>query len=162
LSASGGAVIVTAASTNNSAFSVGGLSLPLTIPSGQSASFTLTFSPQTAAAASATLTITSNAQSPTTTEALTGTGTPAPTHSVNLSWTASTSTDVVGYNVYRAQYITSACGAFSKINPVLNTGTLYTDSAVTNSTAYCYATTAVDTSNAESGYSNIVSNVAIP
>jgi hypothetical protein len=162
LSASGGSVTVTAASTNNSAFSVGGLSLPVTIPSGQSAAFTITFSPQTGAAASATLTITSNAQSSTTTEALTGTGTPAPTHSVSLSWTASTSTDVVGYNVYRAQYSNSACGAFSKINPVPNTTTLYTDSTVANSTAYCYATTAVDTSNAESSYSNIVSNVAVP
>jgi HYDIN/CFA65/VesB-like, Ig-like domain/Cep192 domain 4 len=162
LTASGGSVTVTAASTNNSAFSVGGLSLPVSIPSGQSTAFTITFSPQTAASASATLTITSNALSSTTTETLTGTGTPAPTHSVNLSWTASTSTDVVGYNVYRAVYGTSACGAFSKINPVLTTATLYTDSTVANSTAYCYATTAVDTSNAESSYSNIVSNVAIP
>jgi hypothetical protein len=161
LSASGGSVTVTSASTNNSAFSVGGLSLPVTIPSGQSAAFTITFSPQTATAASATLTITSNALSSINTEALTGTGTPAPTHLVNLSWTASTSTDVVGYNVYRAQF-NSGCGAFSKINPVLNTSTIYSDSAVTNSTAYCYATTAVDTSNAESGYSNIVSDVAIP
>jgi hypothetical protein len=162
LSASGGSVTVTAASTNNSAFSVGGLSLPVTIPSGQNAAFTITFSPQTATSASATLTITSNASTSITTEALTGTGTPAPTHSVNLSWTASTSTDVVGYNVYRAPYSNSACGAFSKINPVLNTATLYTDSTVANATAYCYATTAVDTSNAESTYSNIVSNVAIP
>jgi hypothetical protein len=162
LTASGGSVTVTGASTNNSAFSVGGLSLPVTIPSGQSAAFTITFSPQTAAAASATLTITSNALSSTITEALTGTGTPAPTHSVNLSWTASTSTDVVGYNVYRGLYSNSACGTFSKINPVLNTPTLYTDSSVANATAYCYATTAVDTSNAESSYSNIVSNVAIP
>jgi hypothetical protein len=162
LSASGGSVTVTAASTNNSAFSIGGISLPLTIPSGQSAAFTITFSPLTAAAASATLTITSNALTSTTTEALTGTGTPAPTHSVNLSWTASTSTDVVGYNVYRALFTNSACGAFSKINPVLTTSTLYTDSTVANSTAYCYTTTAVDTSNAESVDSNIVSNVAIP
>ena len=162
LSATGGSVTVTAASTNNSAFSIGGLSLPVTIPSGQSAAFTITFSPQTAAAASATLTITSNALSSTTTEALTGTGTPAPTHSVNLSWTASTTTDVVGYNVYRALYSNSACGAFSKINPVLNTTTLYTDSTVANATNYCYATTAVDTNNAESSDSNIVSNVAIP
>ena len=162
LSATGGSVTVTAATTNDSSFTVSGLSLPATIPSGQSAPFTITFSPQTSGAATATLTITSNALSSTTTEVLTGTGTPAPTHSVNLSWTASTSTDVVGYNVYRAQYISAACGAFSKTNPVLNTTTLYTDSTVASSTAYCYATTAVDTSNAESGYSNIVSNVAIP
>jgi hypothetical protein len=31
-----------------------------------------------------------------------------------------------------------------------------------NGTSYCYATTGVDTSNQESGYSNVVSNVQIP
>ena len=162
LSATGASVTVTAANTNNSAFTVGGLSLPVTISAGQSVPFTVTFSPQTAASASATLTFTSNAQTSTTTEALTGTGVAAPTHSVNLSWTASTSTDVAGYNVYRAVYTNAACGSFSKINPVLNTSTVYTDSTVADSTSYCYATTAVDTSNNESSYSNVVSNVAIP
>lgn len=162
LSATGASVTVTAASTNNSAFTVSGLSLPVTIAAGQSVPFTITFSPQTAGSASATLTVTSNAQSSTTTEALTGTGTAAPTHSVNLSWTASTSSDVAGYNVYRAVYSSSACGAFGKINLTLNTTTVYTDSTVTDGTSYCYATTAVDTSNDESGYSNIVSNIAIP
>jgi fibronectin type 3 domain-containing protein len=110
---------------------------------------------------SATLTVTSNAQPSTSTEALTGTGTAAPKHSVSLSWNASSSSNVSGYNVYRALY-TSSCGAYAKINPVLNTGTLYTDSTVTDGASYCYAATAVDTSNQESGYSNIVSNVQIP
>jgi hypothetical protein len=45
---------------------------------------------------------------------------------------------------------------------VLNTTTLYTDSVVTDGTSYCYATTAVNSSNQESGYSNIASNVQIP
>ena len=162
LTASGANVTVTAASTNNSVFSVSGLSLPITIPAGQSTSFTVTFSPQTAAAASATLTFTSNAQPTTTTEALTGTGTAASTHNVSLSWTASTSSGVSGYNVYRTTYANSACGSFSKINSALDTATLYTDSTVVNGTSYCYATTAVDSSNQESGYSNIVSNVQIP
>jgi len=48
------------------------------------------------------------------------------------------------------------------INPGLNTGTLYTDSTVVDGTSYCYATTAVNSTNEESGYSNIVSNVQIP
>jgi len=161
LTASGASVTVTGASTNNSAFSVSGLPLPVTIPAGQSVSFTVTFSPATTGAASATLTITSNAQPSTTTEALTGTGAAAPTHSVNLSWNASTSPNIAGYNVYRAVY-SSSCGSFSKINPLLNTGTLYTDSNVVDGTSYCYATTAVNTSNEESSYSNIVSNVQIP
>jgi hypothetical protein len=161
VTASGANVTVTAASTNNSVFTIGGFSLPHTIAAGQSANFTITFSPSTSGTASATLTFTSNAQPSTTTETLTGTGTPAPTHSVALSWNASTSPNISGYNVYRAGYTTS-CGGFSKINNVLNTGTLYTDSSVANGSAYCFATTAVDTSNLESAYSNIVSNVKIP
>jgi hypothetical protein len=166
LSATGASVTVTGASSNNSVFVVSGLTLPATIAAGQSIPFTVTFSPTVAGAASATLTFTaSNAQSPTTTEALTGTGTPAPVHSVNLSWTGSSSSSISGYNVYRAVYSpapVSACGGFSRINPQLDTGTLYTDSNVVDGTAYCYAATAVNTSNQESGYSNIVSNVQIP
>ncbi len=161
LSASGASVTVTAASTNNSVFSISKLSLPMTIPAGQSVPFTVTFSPLTTGALSATATFASNAQSSTTTGTLTGTGLPVPVHSVNLSWTASTSSNIVGYNIYRAVYGTS-CGNYTKINSVLNTGTLYTDSAVVDGTSYCYASTAVDSSNVESGYSNIVSNVQIP
>ncbi|MGO9088042.1 MAG: hypothetical protein ACLQBK_22725 [Candidatus Sulfotelmatobacter sp.] len=121
----------------------------------------MTFSPLASGAASATLTFTSNAQPTTTTETLTGTGTPAPTHTVNLSWNASTSSNISGYNIYRAVYVNS-CGSFSKINPVLNTGLLYSDLAVVGGTSYCYATTAVNTSDEESGYSNLVSNIHIP
>ena len=161
LNATGSSVTVTGASTNNTAFVVSGISLPLTIPAGQSAPFTITFSPSIAGSATATLTFTSDAQPTTTTAPLTGSGTPAPVHSVNLSWNASTSPNISGYNIYRAVYTTS-CGSFSKINSLLNTGTLYTDSAVTDGTSYCYAATAVDTSNAESSYSNIASDVQIP
>jgi fibronectin type 3 domain-containing protein len=122
----------------------------------------VTFSPQTTGAVTAALTFASNAQSSTTVETLTGTGTAAPpVHSVNLSWSTGTSSNVSGYNIYRAAYA-SACGSFSKINSLLNTGTLYTDSAVVDSATYCYATTAVNTSNEESGYSNVVSNVQVP
>lgn len=161
LSASGANVTISAAGTNNSVFSIGGISLPLTVPAGQSVPFTITFSPATTGAASGTLTFTSNAQPSTTTAALTGTGTPAPTHDVSLSWNPSSSSGISGYNVYRAVY-TSSCGSFSKINTSLDTSTLYTDSVVVDGTSYCYATTAVNSSNEESGYSNIVSNVQIP
>jgi len=91
----------------------------------------------------------------------TGTGTGPSTHTVDLSWTASTSADVSGYNIYRAVYINS-CGPFSKINSVLITSTWYTDSEVKDGTSYCYATTAVDMGNRESGYSNVVTDIQIP
>ena len=162
LSASGNSVTVESAVSNNSAFTVSGLSLPLTIAAGQSASFTVTFSPMITGAQTAALTFTSNAQTATTMAALTGTGTAASTHSVALSWNASTSPNILGYNVYRAVYTNSSCGSYSKVDSVLNTGTMYTDFSVTNATSYCYTSTAVNTSNEESVYSNVVSNVQVP
>jgi hypothetical protein len=161
LSAIASAVTITAISTTNSAFSVGGISLPVTIQPGQSIPFSLTFSPQTAGAVGATITFTSNAQPSTSTETVTGTGMPAPTHSVNLSWSASVSPNISGYNVYRAGY-SNSCGGYSKINSVLNTSTLYTDSSVADGASYCYAATAVNSGNQESGYSNVASAVQIP
>lgn len=161
LTASGAAVTVAAANINNAPFTISGFSLPHTINVGQSVNFTITFSPTVAGVATATLTFTSNAQPSTTTETLTGTGVAAATHSVALSWNASTSQNISGYNVYRAPY-TSSCGVFVKINSLLDTGTVYTDSSVTNGAGYCYATTAVDSSSVESGYSNIASSVQIP
>jgi hypothetical protein len=161
LTASGASVTVTGASSNNAAFAITGFSLPHTIAAGQSANFTITFTPTAAGAVNTTLTFTSNAQSSTTTQTLTGTGVAAATHSVALSWNASTSSSISGYNIYRAAY-TSSCGSFVKINGSLDASTTYTDSTVTNGIAYCYATTAVDTSSVESGYSNVVSNVQIP
>lgn len=162
LAATGASVTVSSAVSNNSGvFSVGGLTLPATIPAGSSAPFIVTFSPNTAGSASAALTITSNASNASTTVGVTGTGTAPPTHSVNLSWVASTSTDVAGYNVYRAPYST-ACGQFSMINQGLNSTTTFTDTTVTDGAAYCYAATAVDTSNNQSSYSNIVTGLVIP
>lgn len=162
LSATGASVIVSAVSSNNTLFTVSGLSLPQTIAAGSSASFNVTFSPTTAGAQTATLTFTSNAQTSSTSAKATGTGAAASTHSVNLSWNASTSANIQGYNVYRASYSSGSCGSYAQINSLLNTGTLYTDSGVLNGNSYCYASTAVDTSNQESGFSNVVSNVQIP
>jgi hypothetical protein len=160
LIASGGSITITGATSSSTRFSIGGLSLPATLAAGQSLPFTVTFSPQVAGAANAIVTFTSTAQPSATTQTLTGTGAAASTHSVNLSWNPSTSS-ISGYNIYRAAYVGS-CGSFNKINSLLNTGTLYTDPSVVNGTSYCYAATAVDTSNQESGYSNIVSDIQIP
>lgn len=76
-------------------------------------------------------------------------------HVVDLSWKASTSTDVAGYNVYR-----SLDGAtWKKINASLIASTLYDDSTVANSTTYYYAATAVDIHGHESSESATVKAV---
>lgn len=67
-------------------------------------------------------------------------------HVVDLSWQASTSTDVAGYNMYRSPDGSS----WAKINVSLIASTVYTDSTVANGSTYYYAATAVDTSGNES------------
>ena len=67
-------------------------------------------------------------------------------HVVNLNWNSSTTSDVVGYNVYRSPDGVN----WSKINLSLIGPTLYTDSTVANSSTYYYAATAVDVNGNES------------
>jgi hypothetical protein len=74
-------------------------------------------------------------------------------HSVALSWIASTST-VAGYNVYRS---TVSGTQYAKVNSSLVGGLAYTDRAVLGSTVYYYVTTAVDAGGNESAHSNEVS-----
>jgi hypothetical protein len=75
---------------------------------------------------------------------------PTTTKSVSLSWTRSTSQNVVGYNVYRADV---AGGTYVKRNSAPVTATNYVDSATSGRTYY-YVATAVDSNTLESGYSN--------
>lgn len=72
-------------------------------------------------------------------------------HTVSLTWTASTSSNVAGYNVYRG---TVTGGPYGKQNTSLVAGTTYTDSTVQSGQTYYYVATAVDTSGNESAYSN--------
>jgi hypothetical protein len=67
-------------------------------------------------------------------------------HVVDLSWKASTSSDVTGYNVYRGP----DGKTWTKINASLTASTVYSDSTVANNTTYYYATTAVNTEGRES------------
>ena len=75
---------------------------------------------------------------------VTGTGIP---HSVALNWTASTSSGVTGYKVYRG----TASGGPYTVLATLGIATTYTDTTVQSGQTYYYAVTAVG--NGESGYS---------
>jgi hypothetical protein len=159
LSATGQSVIVSSQNVTGSAFVVSGLSFPVTIPAGQQVQFTVTFTPTGTGAASGNVSFASNASNSPTIETFTGTGTPPPQHTVNLSWTASTSQNIIGYNIYRG---VKSGGPYSKINSVLNASTLYTDTTVADGTTYYYVTTAVNSSNEESSYSNQTTAVIPP
>jgi len=88
---------------------------------------------------------------------LTSAHTSPSSHSVALSWNASTST-VPGYNIYRN---TLSGGTYVRINSSPVVGLNYTDSTVQSGTTYYYVTTAVDSTGVESVNSNQVS-AAIP
>jgi len=79
------------------------------------------------------------------------TGSGSSSHSVSLTWSASTSSNVAGYNIYRG---TMNNGPYpTKLNSTLVTTINYTDTTVQAGQIYYYVATAVDTSNNESAYS---------
>jgi Abnormal spindle-like microcephaly-assoc'd, ASPM-SPD-2-Hydin len=141
-------VTLTQATTTGAGFSISDLSLPLTLSAGQNIGFSVTFAPTTAGSSTGNVTIVSDATNCPTNESLSGIG----THAVKLSWTASTS-QVSGYNVYSGSV---SGGPYSKANSYLVAETTYTDTTVQAGQTYYYVTTAVDSNNNESIYSNEV------
>jgi hypothetical protein len=152
-------ITVTSAAWNGTGYSLSGITFPVTVPAGQNLTFSVTFAPQVAGSAPGTVAFDSNATNSPATETLAGTGTQQQQsqHSVALNWDPSTS-QVVGYNVYRR---IGSTGSYAKLNPSVNTATSYTDNSVESGETYDYVTTAVDSNNAESAYSN-EATAAIP
>jgi hypothetical protein len=146
--ATGASVTISSASSSNSQFTLPGVSLPLTIASGQSEQLDAVFTPTKSGSTSGNLTFASNASNTPSTESLAGTGVSAQ-YSVNLSWNASTSS-VQGYNVYRG----TTSGKYSKLNSSLDANTAYSDNTVASGVTYYYAVTAVNSKGEESSYSS--------
>jgi Abnormal spindle-like microcephaly-assoc'd, ASPM-SPD-2-Hydin len=145
---------ISAATATGAAFGISGLSLPLTLNPGNKKSFSADFAPTVTGAATGHISLTSNASEPSLVVPLAGTGVKA--HSVTLSWTASTSKGVIGYDVYRGG---KSGGPYILLNPALVPGTSYTDSAVQAGGTYYYVTATVNSKHVESSYSNQVKAV---
>src|SRR5580698_90231 len=156
-------VIVSGVNVVGSEFVISGLSFPVTISAGSSATYTVTFSPTSSGSASTTASFASNASNAPTGVSLTGTAVAAPVYTVGLSWTASGSTGVTGYYIYRALYntSTSTCGSYTKLNPSSPSATTtYTDgNSITDGDTYCYQVTAVNSSGEESTDSNMATAI---
>jgi len=148
-------VTISAAQVNSSEFVLSGLALPKTITAGQNVTATVVFTPTASGTASANLVLTSDAANSPTTVPLSGVGVAAKAHSTDLNWNASRD-PVIGYNVYRGG---TTGGPYTKINPVLNAPTNYTDSTISAGTTYYYVVAAVDADNVQSAYSNEVKAV---
>jgi hypothetical protein len=139
-------------------FGLSGPTLPMTLAAGQSATFSVKFSPTAAGSVAGSLSLTSSASGSPTAVSLSGTGTAAAAHSTTLNWVASNSNGVVGYFVYRG---TQTGGPYTKLNATAVTGTSYIDNNVTAGATYFYVVDSVSSNGMESVHSSEVS-VTIP
>jgi TolB protein len=128
------------------------LSLPMIIPAGSSRSVSITFLPDISGPFSGSMSFVSDATNSPAVASLSGIGVATQQHLVDLNWEGSTSTEVIGYYVYRS---TTAASGYSKLNASgAAPTTTYTDGTVQSGITYYYVVTAVDGSANESAYSN--------
>jgi hypothetical protein len=146
-------VTISNVTMSGAGFSASGVQSGQILTPGQNATLNVTFTPSATGSANGSVTITSNATNSPTTVTLSGSGVQPVSHSVTLTWTASTST-VAGYNVYRS---TASGGPYTKLNSAPAAATTYTDTTVQSGTTYFYVVTSVDSSGVESADSTEVS-----
>ena len=141
--------------TNASNFAEVGNTCGSSVAAGGTCTVAVTFTPSAAGATSAALTIADNASGSPQSVSLSGTG----AHDVILSWSASTGSGIMGYNVYRGT--TSGGESSTPLNSAPINGTAFTDSNVTAGQTYYYVVTAVSSSYTQSSDSS-ESSVTVP
>jgi hypothetical protein len=107
------------------------------VAAGAKCTIVVLFTPSAAGARAASLSIADNAGNGAQTVAVAGTG----SHDVLLSWNASPSAGIAGYNVYRGT--TSGAESSTPLNATPISGTTFTDANVTDGSTYYYVVTAV-------------------
>lgn len=151
-------VTISNVTISGAGFTASGVQSGQILAPGQAATLNVTFDPAATGAHGGKVALTSDAADSSVDIALSGTGMQPPaSHSATLGWAASTST-VMGYNVYRS---TISGGPYTKLTEAAATTTQSIDSAVTSGQTYYYVVTSVESSGAESAYSNEVT-AAIP
>ncbi len=114
------------------------------------------FTPSIAGAETAALSISDNATGSPQSVSLSGTG----SHDVILSWTASTTSGVTGYNVYRGT--TSGGESSTALNSAPTSGTTYTDANLTAGVEYYYRVTSVISTGATQSSASNEASATVP
>jgi hypothetical protein len=140
-------------SITGAGFGINGGFIGATIAAGQTAEMTVVFAPRVTGSVTGKITITSSATNSPNSLSVTGTGISSTSHSVTLSWTASSSTGVVGYYLYRS---TTSGTSYTRLNSSPSSAIKYTDGTVSSGTTYYYVVTAVNSSGTESAKSGQV------
>jgi hypothetical protein len=144
---------ISGVTATGSGYTATGITSGLILSANQTATLTVTFAPAGLGSATGSVSIASDATSSPTAVSLSG-----ESHTVLLSWAASTSSGVTGYYIYRK----TPTGQYAKLNASsADSGTQFTDTTVQAGTTYDYAVTAVDSSGNESAESSATS-VSVP
>ena len=134
--------------TNSGDFAEVGSTCGASVAADGTCTIEVTFTPSGAGQRSATLSVIDNASGSPQTASCTGTGIP----DVILSWTASTTPEIVGYDIYRGTASGGESGTPLNSTPV--SGTTYVDSSVKAGTTYYYVLTSVGPGGEQSPRSN--------
>ncbi len=130
------------------------------LAAGASCTVAVLFTPRTTGSLAGDLTITDNATGSPQAVPLTGTGTSSTSHYVSLTWTASTSSGVVGYYVYRGTSSGGESGTPINSSPV--NAANYTDNSVTAGTEYFYTVTAVASDGTTQSVASDEASASVP
>jgi hypothetical protein len=162
---------VTLSNTGNAALSITGLAIGgangndfaevadtcgSSVAVGANCAIGVIFTPSLAGAETASITVTDNAPGSPQAVALSGTG----THDVILSWTASSTSGIAGYNVYRGT--TSGGESSTPINSTPITGTTYDDANVQAGQTYYYTITAVSSNGTTQSANSNEASATVP
>ncbi len=147
-------VTISSVTVSGAGFSASGVNAGLILTPSQAVTLTLTYAPTGLGSSTGSVSVASNATNSPAVISLSG-----ESHTVSLAWTASTSTSVTGYYIYRG----TTTGQYAKLNasaPVSSTA--FTDTTIQAGTTYYYVVTAVNSSNIESAYSTPPATASIP
>ena len=149
---------ISAINVTGSGFSVGSGIAGTTVAAGQTAELNVAFAPKATGSVSGTVSVVSSATNSPNGIAVSGTGVSNTSHSVSLSWNASSTSGVVGYYVYRS---TVSGSSYTRLTSSAVGALKYTDGTVSTGKTYYYVVTAVGSGGTESAHSTQV-NAIIP
>lgn len=130
--------------TNSGDFAISGgtCTSSTVLTPGAKCSISVIFTPATTSTESAAISITDDAVGSPHLMPLSGRGVAAGTNNVVVAWSASPSSNLIGYNVYRG---TTNGGPYSLLTPTPICAGAYVDTQVTHSTTYYYVITSLGT-----------------
>ena len=144
-------VTISKVSVSGAGFSHGGAAAGTILGPDQSTTLRVAFAPASAGSVHGDVVVTSNATTSPMTISLSGDAVKPSPHSVALTWSASKSSGVIGYHVYRGS---TSGGPYTKLTPAAISETRYTDTSVEAGRTYYYVVTSVDSDGLESSHSN--------